>query len=203
MMKRIKNILIFVLVFAAAAVGYLFLKKPKVPTLETIPTALPAGETPETAIGQEFLAMLLSLKDLRLDESLFQNNQFRNLRDFSTPITRVPGSEGRPNPFAPFEEEVGTSRVETGEATLITPAAATLNGLVDLTLASQSKFFAWGETLEVANKTELITEETATGFYSQTLTGLLPATTYFFRAEVVSGRETLRGEILSFTTLPE
>jgi hypothetical protein len=203
-MKKLKNILIFVLILAAAFVAYIFLREPKTPALQTIPTTtLPPGQTPETAIGQEFLSMLLSLRDIRLDGRIFQNAQFRSLRDFSTPITRVPGEEGRPNPFAPIETPAEALLVETGEATLITSNQATLNGLVNLTLAGDPKLFAWGTTPELANTTELITETTGTGFFSKTLTGLLPGTTYFYRAEVVSGRQTIRGEIFSFTTTLE
>lgn len=204
-MKHLKTILIFVLIFAAAVVGYIFLRKPATPALQTIPTttSLGAGESPQSVIGQEFLSVLLSLKDLRLDASVFKSNEFSSLRDFSTPISREPGQEGRPNPFASFESEQVAFSVETGEATLLTGTQATLNGLVNLSLSSSPKLFAWGTTQELASATELINETTSTGFFSQTLTGLIPNTTYFFRAEVVSGRETLRGEILSFTTLSE
>jgi len=201
-MKKIKSILIFVLIFAAAVIAYLFLRKPETPALVPTPAAPVTTEKPQSAIGQEFLGMLLSLKDLRLDGSIFKSDQWNALKDFSTPIALEPGAAGRPNPFAPFGEEEAAA-VTTNEATVITATSATLNGLVDLSLASAPKLFHWGTTENLENATDVITETTNTGFFSSTLTGLSPGTTYFFRAEVVVGKETKKGEVLSFTTLTE
>jgi len=204
MKKIFKNALIFVLILAAAVVGYLFLRKtPEAPLQTVAPTTTTPALAPTTAIGQEFLNMLLSLKNLKIDSSVFKDKVFLNLRDFSTPITRDPGQEGRPNPFLPFTSETGGALVETIEATPVTGSEATLNGLVDLSLAAAAKRFKWGQTEDLENQTDLITETASTGFFSKTLVDLVPGTTYFFRAEVVSGGQVVPGETLSFTTLEE
>ncbi len=55
----------------------------------------------QSSIQQEFLPILLNIKNLKLDDSIFQDPAFLSLSDSS--IVLVPdGNEGRPNPFAPI-----------------------------------------------------------------------------------------------------
>jgi len=65
-------------------------------------TGAPGGEN--TEIAGDFLALLLSVKNIALDTSVFASPAFRTLVDSS--IDLVPeGNEGRANPFAPLGSE--------------------------------------------------------------------------------------------------
>ena len=59
----------------------------------------------DSAISKEFLALLLNVKNIKLDDRIFADVAFGSLRDSS--IVLVPdGTEGRPNPFAPIGLDV-------------------------------------------------------------------------------------------------
>ncbi|MBI2030214.1 hypothetical protein HYT05_01185 [Candidatus Kaiserbacteria bacterium] len=49
---------------------------------------------------QQILEILLALRAVKLDETLFSNQAFISLKDYSTQI--VPEPVGRPDPFAPL-----------------------------------------------------------------------------------------------------
>ena len=51
-------------------------------------------------IESELIALLLQLREVELDPSLFGDPVFQSLRDFSTEL--VPEPVGRQNPFAPL-----------------------------------------------------------------------------------------------------
>ncbi|HEV2087937.1 MAG TPA: Ig domain-containing protein, partial [Cryptosporangiaceae bacterium] len=99
----------------------------------------------------------------------------------------------------------------TGAATAVTSTSATLNGTVDTKGAQASLFFDHGTdpALGTATSTAAL-PASATGAETATLTltGLAPATTYFYRlvASVVSGsgdaatEQDVTGSIRSFTT---
>ncbi|MBI3573848.1 hypothetical protein HY090_02255 [Candidatus Kaiserbacteria bacterium] len=53
-----------------------------------------------TAIDQDLINLLLTLRAIRLDDSLFTNANFQSLQDFSKDL--VPEPVGRANPFAPL-----------------------------------------------------------------------------------------------------
>lgn len=55
----------------------------------------------QTAVEQELITLLLELRSIRLDLSLFDDVDFRSLTDFSQEL--VPEPVGRPNPFSPLE----------------------------------------------------------------------------------------------------
>ena len=81
----------------------------------------------QSSIQQEFLPILLNIKNLKLDDSIFQDPAFLSLTDSS--IILVPdGNEGRPNPFAPIGfDTIGSSSVVapgagSKPATFTTPA---------------------------------------------------------------------------------
>lgn len=52
-----------------------------------------------SAADQEILRVLLDMRSIRLDSSIFENPAFASLRDFGRDI--VPEPVGRTNPFAP------------------------------------------------------------------------------------------------------
>ena len=55
-------------------------------------------------IAKDFLNLLLNVKNIKLDDSIFADNAFNSLRDSSIVLT-PDGNEGRPNPFAPLGSE--------------------------------------------------------------------------------------------------
>ena len=62
----------------------------------------------ELESGKEILQLLLNLKSLQLNASIFSNPAFRSLKDFGQDIPPQP--RGRENPFAPLPLRVQTPR---------------------------------------------------------------------------------------------
>jgi hypothetical protein len=121
-MPKIRNIIIFVAIAAVFVLAYIFFLKPKggeEPSLvtEPNPSASPSGTIPVSGTSTqngaslaagEFLTLLLNVKNIRLEDAIFSDPAFQNLRDSS--ITLEPdGNEGRPNPFAPIGEDITLS----------------------------------------------------------------------------------------------
>ena len=58
----------------------------------------------DTAVAdQEILRVLLDMRSIRLDSSIFENPAFASLRDFGREI--IPEPVGRRNPFAPVDRK--------------------------------------------------------------------------------------------------
>ena len=84
--------------------------------LISAPTAStpPAGTAPISDTGapesvsiaaNDFLTLLLGVKNIKLEDAIFSDPAFQSLRDSS--IVLVPdGNEGRPNPFAPLGQDI-------------------------------------------------------------------------------------------------
>ena len=123
--SKIKKIIIIVIIFVLIiAIYFIFFKKEKkLPSLTSninlTPASIESGGSRSEA-GREFLTTLLSLKQLRLDETLFANPAFSNLHDFS--IILIPeGNEGRPNPFAPLGVDISNSPILSPAPSLLSP----------------------------------------------------------------------------------
>src|SRR3989344_9052446 len=58
------------------------------------------GDSPQAKSGREILTLLLNLKSLKLDSSIFSDPAFQSLADFGQSIPVRP--QGRVNPFAPI-----------------------------------------------------------------------------------------------------
>jgi len=107
MMSKIKNIIIFLVIAIVLILGYVFFFK-KEPDQGNLVSSAPGSTAPTSnntesvdLITGDFLSMLLNVKNIKLDESIFTDPAFLTLRDSS--ILLIPdGSEGRPNPFAPI-----------------------------------------------------------------------------------------------------
>lgn len=54
----------------------------------------------QTAVEQELISLLLELRSIKLDESIFADTRFRGLEDFGQNVIEEP--VGRTNPFAPL-----------------------------------------------------------------------------------------------------
>src|SRR3989338_5385900 len=100
-----KNIIIFLSVAVFFILFYIFFirKTPEVASLVSSSSVSPASATnipdANSLIAKDFLNLLLNVKNIKLDDSIFADNAFNSLRDSSIVLT-PDGNEGRPNPFA-------------------------------------------------------------------------------------------------------
>ena len=115
-MPKIKNIIIFIVIAAIFVLIYIFFIKPGtsdtaslVSTSATSATGSTAtsNPSPNPAVAQDFLNLLLNIQSIKLDVSIFSDNAFINISKHDTSIILTPdGTEGRPNPFAPLGADV-------------------------------------------------------------------------------------------------
>ncbi len=126
MTSKLKNIIIIAVVAVALILVYFFFIK-KGPDEAALVSSSGSGNvstTPiqDSAVTRDFLSLLLNVKNIKLDDSIFSDIAFTNLHDSS--IILVPdGTEGRPNPFAPIGYDVPTAPVTspTSPTSPITP----------------------------------------------------------------------------------
>ncbi|MBI3888502.1 hypothetical protein HY311_01780 [Candidatus Nomurabacteria bacterium] len=110
-MPKIRNIIIFAAIAVALVLIYVFFFKPSSSDQANLVSSAPAtsdtgnsgANIPNgtTLVTQDFLTLLLNVKHIKLDDSIFADPAFGSLHDSS--ITLVPdATTGRPNPFAQF-----------------------------------------------------------------------------------------------------
>jgi len=135
MTSKIKNIIIFVVIGVALILVYIFFFKPAPPTANlTSSNGAPvvqntATTTQTNQVGGDFLSLLLSVKSIKLDDSIFSDPAFATLRDSS--IELVPdGTEGRPNPFAPIGSDVLSASVSATGSLAPTGSEAFTTGII-------------------------------------------------------------------------
>jgi hypothetical protein len=104
-MKKYKNIILIIIIFAIAFIGYtlLFGKDRN----EAVLSSESTGEM--SVVEGDLVSLLIELRSVKLDDSIFSNPAFRSLRDFSQEL--VPEPVGRRNPFAPLGIELNTEPV--------------------------------------------------------------------------------------------
>ena len=128
MTPRLKNILIIGGVAIVLGLGYLFFikKAPEQPALTTSTessTAAGISALSQEGLSNDFVSILLSVKSIKLDDTILKDTAFLSLKDSS--IVLVPsGNEGRPNPFAPIGTEAitpPTSSVSSTPPPVVTP----------------------------------------------------------------------------------
>lgn len=115
MSSTIKNIIILVVVGGILfAVYFFFIRTPADETnlVSSVDTTTASGIPSGTSVPDQFLTLLLSVKNIKLDDAIFSDVAFTSLHDSS--ITLTPdGTEGRTNPFAQF-----------GASDIVTPPVA-------------------------------------------------------------------------------
>jgi hypothetical protein len=107
LMQR-KILVLGVAVIAAAALWYGMSQSSAPDTTIVTSSAAGTSNTPGGVVTpgpvdkdtQQILEILLALRAVKLDETLFSNQAFISLKDYSTQI--VPEPVGRPDPFAPL-----------------------------------------------------------------------------------------------------
>lgn len=91
--KQYGNVIAIVAVLVIAFIGYTIFFAPKDEAALTEETVAASGD-------QDLIALLLELKAIELDETIFTNAAFMSLEDFSQELVTEP--VGRVNPFAPL-----------------------------------------------------------------------------------------------------
>ena len=116
MKGKIKNIIILVVVAVILILVYFYFIKGNSDQTALISSSpnpvLPAnGANADSQITQDFLSLLLNVRSIKLDDTIFSDVAFKNLSDSS--ITLTPdGTEGRTNPFAPLGSATITAPVK-------------------------------------------------------------------------------------------
>jgi len=95
-LQRFKNAIIIGLVLIAAFIAYSIFFKPDSGGALTVESGSGVG----APVDQALISLLLELKSITLDPSIFEDARFRALQDFSQEIVAEP--VGRENPFAPL-----------------------------------------------------------------------------------------------------
>ena len=122
MTPKIKNIIIFVIIGLVFVSIYFFYIKKDPDDEATLVSSSALAEVEDASVGvensllaREFLTLLLSVRSINLNDSIFADNTFLSLRDSS--IVLVPdGNEGRPNPFAPLGIDIFAPLASPGSA---------------------------------------------------------------------------------------
>ncbi|MCM2339082.1 MAG: hypothetical protein NDI62_01350 [Burkholderiales bacterium] len=110
MTPKIKNIILFTLIAAALILVYVFFIKKDATEEESLVSSTESDIVStdtlnqNSEIAQNLLSVLLGVKNIKLEDSIFSEKSFLNLRDSSI-ILNSTGDEGRINPFAPIGYE--------------------------------------------------------------------------------------------------
>jgi hypothetical protein len=213
MKKSKKFIIIFIIVLIALVIGLLGQRKTKVEntamgsSLESVAGNIFGGTTSnlKNQIYSEisFISTLSSVKNLKVDTSIFSNVLFSKLKDNSVKIESV--EPGRPNPFAPINSNQSKDptipKVITTTPTLITDRSVVLNGQVNLSLTDKVTdiYFEYGPSENLGKVTPSVSQSLV-GTFVKSVTGLFPRTAYFFKACARINQVVVCGEIVPFTT---
>lgn len=103
MSQKTKNIIIITVLVAVVFIAYSFFFK-KDTDKSSLTSENAANAIGESSIVKEFLSLLNTLNDLKLDTRIFQDQIFNSLRDESVELISEP--RGRQNPFAPLESKL-------------------------------------------------------------------------------------------------
>jgi hypothetical protein len=155
-----------------------------------------------------FLTTLASLKNIKIDTSIFTNDSFKSLQDNSVKIESV--VPGRLNPFSPVSNtyvnsnsnpglNLTTSNVVTDPPSQITDQSATLNGTVNTTSKIKDAYFEYGTTQSLGTTTSTV-KLSLVGTFIKNVSGLTSQTTYFSRSCAKINNIASCGEIVSFIT---
>lgn len=97
--QKYKNILLGIVIVVLLFAGYSFWFGNK-KEVDVLTSTVTEGNT-QSPVGNKLLLLLIELKSIRLNDNLFQDPTFQNLKDFGQPL--IPEPSGRRNPFAPVD----------------------------------------------------------------------------------------------------
>ncbi len=92
------------------------------------------------------------------------------------------------------------SDITTKSATNVATTSATLNGRVDGSSSSTRAWFEYGSNTNFGYTTTKSSYGSNSTNFSRSISGLMPNTTYYFRAVAESSRDRVFGNIMSFST---
>lgn len=215
MNKKYNKFLIISTIAIFIGLGYSYFSKDVVSN-DVVPIAF--GSSLSSSTGEEvlpvtpnedkissdisFLTALVSLKNIKIDTTLFSDRSFNRLKDNGVKIEQV--KAGRPNPFAPVSaseaiEVVSTPSVLTNQPGEITTKTAVLNGAIINVSAVNDSYFEYGTTMNLGINTGPV-EISLLGTFFKNVLNLTPKTTYYFKACSKVNNAPLCGSIVSFTT---
>lgn len=149
-----------------------------------------------------FLTTLVSLKQIKIDTSLFINSSFNKLQNNAVKLEPVVA--GRVNPFAPMDANSNTNTsgqtVITDQPAQITDKTAILNGTINTTNGVTDTYFQYGLSAQDTPNTTGLAKQSLVGTFVKNISGLTTKTTYFFKACAKINNIALCGEVISFTT---
>lgn len=161
------------------------------------------GSVPMDAKTSEdisFLTQLISLKNIKIDTSLFEDESFTLLVDNNIKLEPVP--YGRVNPFSPTEKVATNNKtafsLKTTSATLISNKSAVLNGFLE-GANSTNVYFEYGPT-EALGKVTPKVNPSMIGNYSSTIVGLTSKTPYYYKITANINGALSSGDIMTFNT---
>ncbi|MEI6316186.1 MAG: hypothetical protein WCO65_00455 [bacterium] len=205
-----KNILIIVAIVVVLGVAYvLFFKKGN--TTQNTGGLSTASDSPVNTSGgpvvsdvqvtsQQFLAQLLNIDSIKIDNAIVTNPAFVVLKDLSKPID-PDNNPGRINPFAPLGSESATvsTQINTNDPTLKLATSAVLNGTLLVSGQGITRWFEYGTTDSLGTKTTE-TPQSTTGVFSESITNLIPNTTYYVKAIASINGQIISGAFMSWKT---
>jgi hypothetical protein len=126
MMPKIKTIIIVVVAVIIIFLVYLYFTRPAdnqanlvsssstttLPNIDGTTASTSAGDT-TSFVAKDFLALLLNVRNIKLDDSILSDPAFTSLKDSSIILTQD-GTEGRPNPFAQFGNDTPPAAPDNG-----------------------------------------------------------------------------------------
>jgi hypothetical protein len=124
-MKNLKKIIIFIVLIGVAVLAFVLLQPKKAPegVVSLVNTENQTANATDS-VGADFLTLLLSVKNIKLEDSIFSDKAFMNLKDSS--IVLIPdGTEGRTNPFAPLGQDAVSSTVNSLNSLPVNNATST------------------------------------------------------------------------------
>lgn len=101
-LKKYKTILLIIAIVIIAFIAYGFLfGGEKDDSLLVSDSVFESSDSTGAIVESDLLTLLLDIRSIKLDESVFSNEAFKSLEDFGQDI--VPEPVGRENPFAPVD----------------------------------------------------------------------------------------------------
>lgn len=123
-MKKIAKILLLIVILGGGGyAAYVYVISPNLGAITTADESGVNVTDSADVINQKFVQSLAGISTITLDKSIFSNQAFSSLVDYSTPLIPEP-TIGRPNPFLPIGTEEGafvSTTTTAVENTSVTP----------------------------------------------------------------------------------
>jgi hypothetical protein len=213
MSKNVKIIIVIFIFILICAGGYYYATSgSSVTPTSSIQTTATAGvsanagtlDAGDAALGDKFLSLLLNMRSIKLDQTLFASPTFTTLHDFSTPIS-PDANPGRVNPVAPLGQDAVAAPTTVVTTTLpsgVTKSGATFVGSIPPGTVADQRYFEYGTTnvTPLPNVTALVPSSPITGVFTFPITTLAPNTSYYVRAAARINGTVIYGQVVNFKT---